>query len=1204
MNINFAGLITFAQTDKKTDSVKTEMVDPLSGIKSEDVKSFLRDSIVLKVGCFEAFVNGNKIPIDQQNDRVSIIKNFNGIVLVPVRFLSVNLGVKVTWQAETSTVVITGKDKTINLQVGSNKALVNGEAIELSLPVQMQEGRVYVAALELMKMLEKSIFTDKNSLIIVSEKSIDFSKYQDKNILGKITALFGVFVSPNAGEYGRGTIESPVQTIESAKATVRSIKNTIGIPNGGLSVFFRQGKYKINTSILFDENDSGTENAQINYRAYPGEEVNFVGGASFNGTDFSPLSDKSSMKKIPENARNSIVQLDLSQMKIKANDSTQLYYNGRVMDIARWPNGEYAKTGRIVEASGTKSTPFKFVVDDDRIKSWKNAQNAWVFGFWTWDWYDQRVKIQEIDTANKTIKTVEGHPYKVASNRNWYIYNLIEELDAPGEYFIDTQSNMLYLYPLDSDFDNSSIEMVTLNDTMVVMNGVSNVSFKGIIFEATGGKVFELTKCNNNSIEGCTIRNAGGEAVIITKGLKNRVLSCEIYNMAKRVIVLANGDRNTLTHGENIVSNNRIYRYALVAKTNNPAISMNQLGGTVGDIVSHNEIFDAPHQAIMFGGNENIMEYNEIYDVCKEASDASAIYSGRDWTHYGNKIRYNYFHDIWGKDGKGSHCIYFDDFSSGIEVYGNVVYNSSDMAFNHGGRDNQFYNNIIINCNLGAALTECKYTDVYNLNDGYLVTNLKKVPYKDEPWKSKYPQLLNVTEEDPFLPIRSTFINNLTVNAKKLYSTRSGMEKVYTIKDNLELKEDPGFEDMSNNKFQLKPDSMVYSKIPDFKEVPFNKMGLYVDEYRTSLPTMQSFNLERPGNKERDIVARQVKFDWQPSIGVNSYRFILAKDRNFSQIVIDKNVEGNSTTVDDLDYKLQRYYWKVEALSKNSKSIGKDVSLFSNYFSFTTAKDEILDKTLAQKELENLKAFYSTMTEGTEPGLFKTGSKQSFGEAINAFEALISSVEISQSKLDKATKEFQDKVVLLKRNKNIEVVTINDWIVREVTSTADADWSFEPNIVQFGKQGILFTPPAKGGKNTGGYAKQKIENNQILKFNTIMNLETGWKAFAFRGATSDTIAWSGNPSYLIIIKKDTIEIQRFSKKNLTKSIPNTFIKSGKKHLIEIGAIDAPTGVNLIMKVDGVEAVNYLDEDEERLRDEGHFQVYSYGDEGIRIMPVE
>ena len=47
---------------------------------------------------------------------------------------------------------------------------------------------------------------------------------------------------------------------------------------------------------------------------------------------------------------------------------------------------------------------------------------------------------------------------------------------------------------------------------------------------------------------------------------------------------------------------------------------------------SHNLIHDGPRFGVAFSGNNLVIEYNEIRDVCLETEDTGAIYTGgRDW---------------------------------------------------------------------------------------------------------------------------------------------------------------------------------------------------------------------------------------------------------------------------------------------------------------------------------------------------------------------------------------------------------------------------------------------------------------------------------------------------------------------------------------------------------------------------------------------
>lgn len=100
-------------------------------------------------------------------------------------------------------------------------------------------------------------------------------------------------------------------------------------------------------------------------------------------------------------------------------------------------------------------------------------------------------------------------------------------------------------------------------------------------------------------------------------------------------MILTGGDRETLTSSENVVTNNLIYDWSQVYRTYQAAVSLNG----VGAVCSHNEIYNSPHEAITYSGNNHVIEYNVIHDVVLESSDAGAIYAGRSWSYYGNVIR-------------------------------------------------------------------------------------------------------------------------------------------------------------------------------------------------------------------------------------------------------------------------------------------------------------------------------------------------------------------------------------------------------------------------------------------------------------------------------------------------------------------------------------------------------------------------------------
>src|SRR6266851_8607022 len=117
----------------------------------------------------------------------------------------------------------------------------------------------------------------------------------------------------------------------------------------------------------------------------------------------------------------------------------------------------------------------------------------------------------------------------------------------------------------------------------------------------------------------------------------------------------------------------------------------------VGLRASHNLIHDHPHCAILFGGNDHLIEFNEIHHIALETGDVGAIYTGRDYTFRGNRIRHNYIHHTGGV-GMGSMGVYMDDCVSGTEVFGNVFFKVHWAMFIGGGRDHRVENNLFVDC--------------------------------------------------------------------------------------------------------------------------------------------------------------------------------------------------------------------------------------------------------------------------------------------------------------------------------------------------------------------------------------------------------------------------------------------------------------------------------------------------------------------------
>ena len=189
----------------------------------------------------------------------------------------------------------------------------------------------------------------------------------------------------------------------------------------------------------------------------------------------------------------------------------------------------------------------------------------------------------------------------------------------------------------------------------------------------------------------------------------------------------------------------------------------------VGVTVKNNIIHDVVHTAIMWQGNDHLIEYNEIYNASYESNDAGAVYAGRDYTCRGTVIRYNYIHDLFGYQKKGCAGLYFDDGLCSAEVYGNTFANIVGMAIQlGGGRDFNIHHNTFFNCAAAMTFDARYFTWANNVKN---LRHLNEVPYRSEIWKKRYPELYSILDGDPRNPTGNRFDHNTIIGGGGVYTS-------------------------------------------------------------------------------------------------------------------------------------------------------------------------------------------------------------------------------------------------------------------------------------------------------------------------------------------------------------------------------------------------------------------------------------------------
>lgn len=688
-----------------------------------------------------------------------------------------------------------------------------------------------------------------------------------------LSAGLTLYVSPKGNDKANGLAASPgkaggpFRSMERARDEIRALKTAGKLPAGPVTVELAAGIYERDAAFTLEEQDSGTAEAPVTYRAKAGAEVRIVGGKVVKG--WTLVKDQPTLDRMDPVAHGKVVVTDLKAQGITdygkpgggwasgAVLRLELFYNNEPMGIARWPNEGFVRVKDItdekpVDVRGTKgSHSAKFYYDGDRPERWlKNGEkDVWLQGWWFWDWAEERQRIASIDAEKKliTMEDPPHHPFGYRKGQWYYAYNALCELDRPGEWFLDRENGLLYFWPPQPL--EKSVSTVSLIPNLVTMTKVSNVTLRGMTFETCRATGLTISGGASNRIVACTVRNTGSYAINLS-GAKHAVVGCDMYGMGDGGVTVDGGDRTTLTHGENVVDNCHIHHYSRWNRIVKPGIILNGCGNRA----THNLIHDAPHKGMMFGGNDHIIEFNEFHSLVYEANDAGVIYAGYDWTMRGHEIRYNYFHDIYGFEGRGCVGVYLDDMFSSANIHDNVFYRVPRAAFIGGGHDTVTENNVFVECK-PAIHVDARALGWASGSYDTLLTRLKAVPYDKEPWRTRYPQLLTILDHEPMRPQGNVVARNICVGGS--WDEIEGKARPgVTFTDNL-LDQDPlfvGAKKLADPKsfpvatdFALKPQSPAFKL--GFKAIPVEQIGLYKSPDRASWPVQHTVR-----TKERDAL--------------------------------------------------------------------------------------------------------------------------------------------------------------------------------------------------------------------------------------------------------------------------------------------------------------------------------------------------------------
>jgi len=662
------------------------------------------------------------------------------------------------------------------------------------------------------------------------------------------------YVAPDGRATADGSnVATPFASLENAQQAIRKLKHA-GKLIRPVIVYMRGGTYNISKPYLFNEEDGGTKTCPITYQAYRNEEVIISGGKKITG--WKPYKKGIWMTKLPEVTK--------GEWSFR-----QLYVNGSLKQRARTPNQGFLRVKGFPDGKPpevhyhTDCQRFEYA-EGDLKPGWANLTDVEVivYHFWT----DSHLPIQSIDPKTRivTFKHKAGKVFTddfTQDGARYIVENLWDGLDAPGEWYLNKKTGILYYYPQPGEAMTTAEIIAPLAPELLHLEGkaaelkpVAYLNFKGLTFQYTN---FELPTGNSNDKQGssdvsaaitlvavknctfqqCRIRNTGTFAMDILDGSQhNQVKHCELSYLGAGGIRLTGGtekDHPLKRTAYNEITDNTLQYYGEVFPSAVGMLLMN----TSNNLIAHNEIHHGWYTGISVGwawgyhrsvSTHNVIEYNHIHDIGQTGllSDMGGIYTLG--VSPGTIIRNNIIHDI-NANHYGGWGMYHDEGSTHLLVENNIIYNTKFAPFNiHFSKEVMVRNNIFA---LGK-LEQLSRTRLEPHKSVYFENNiiywqegeLLSKKWQDKPYKF-YSSALREPQE-----ITSTFDMdyNIYYNPKAAieqikFNGQSWGEWQKRGKDIHSIYANPLFENADAFDFRLKPNSPALTL--GFQPIDATKVG-------------------------------------------------------------------------------------------------------------------------------------------------------------------------------------------------------------------------------------------------------------------------------------------------------------------------------------------------------------------------------------------
>ena len=458
-------------------------------------------------------------------------------------------------------------------------------------------------------------------------------------------------VSTTGNDADPGTAEKPFATVARARTEARLVAGREAV-----TVLLHGGTHRLTTPLVFTSADSGTGETPVTYEAAPGETPVISGGVALK-LEWTPWTNGILQAKVPD---------DLA--------TEELFVNGERQILARYP--DFDTNAQYFDGFAPDA------ISKERVARWADPSGGYFHAMHPALWGDFTWRITGKETNGEA--TLEGgwqnNRGGAVNQKIRFVENIFEELDAPGEWFLNRKTHTLFFYPpAGVDLKSATVEATVLSN-LVEFRGdqkapVRHVNLKGITFRHAARTVMETKEpllrtdwaiyrggaVFYNGAEDCTLEDSlldqlGGNAVFVS-GYNRRITvrGCEIVKAGASGICFV-GDPKAVRSP--LFNYNKQHKLEEIDRTPGPLTddypadclvddclihltgrTEKQTAGVEIDMarnitVSRCSIYDTPRAGInigdgCFGGH--VIEWCDVFDTVKETGDHGSFNSwGRD----------------------------------------------------------------------------------------------------------------------------------------------------------------------------------------------------------------------------------------------------------------------------------------------------------------------------------------------------------------------------------------------------------------------------------------------------------------------------------------------------------------------------------------------------------------------------------------------